>query len=197
MSAVPIPARTLVSIEDYLKAEEVSAEKHEYYAGDVLAMAGASVLHNRIVRNTLSSIDNHLKGRTCEVFPSDLKLHVKSKSSFVYPDLSVVCGELEYFNERQDIISNPTVVIEVMSPSTELYDRGKKFMLYRQMESLQEYLLVSSTEMLVEKFTKTQNRVWSLQVFNLPEEQCLIQSINHSVQLSEFYRNVTFESESN
>lgn len=191
MSAVP--ALKYISIENYLAMEETSQSKHEYYAGEVYAMAGASVPHNRIVRNTLSTIDAFLRGKSCEVFPSDLKINVKTKFSFVYPDLSIVCNGLQFYGGRNDVITNPSVIIEVMSLHTERYDRGKKFMLYRRLPSLKEYLLISSMEMRAEKFTKTGTDTWTMKEYTWPEEVVTLDSIGHQIMMAESYRDVVFE----
>ena len=186
-------ALKLISVDDYLEMEEASQEKHEYYAGEVYAMAGASVPHNRIVRNTLSILDAFLRSKNCEVFPSDLKINVKTKSAFVYPDLSIVCDGLQFYDDRDDIIANPSVIIEVMSQHTERYDRGKKFMLYRQLPSLKEYFLISSMETRVEKFSKTAPDAWTLKEYVLMEDIVHLDSINYSIALSEIYRDVMFD----
>lgn len=185
------PAIKHVSIEAYLEAEEFAQEKHEYYAGEVYAMAGASVPHNRIVRNTLSGIDAFLNGKKCEVFPSDLKIHVQTKSSFVYPDLSIICDGLQFYKDRNDIVTNPSVIIEVMSQHTERYDRGKKFMLYRQLPSVKEYVLISSMEARVEKFSKTPD-AWTMKEYSDGESILQIDSIEYRIAISEIYRNVIF-----
>lgn len=188
-----VPAVKYVSIEEYLATEERSQEKHEYYAGEVYAMAGAGVPHNRIVRNALSNIDAFLRGKNCEVFPSDLKINVQTKSSFVYPDLSIVCNGLQFYRDRNDVITNPSVIIEVVSQHTERYDRGKKFMLYRQIPSLKEYFLISSMEMRVEKFTKTAPDAWTMKEFIAPKDAVLVDSIGCELTVAEFYRDVTFD----
>lgn len=189
------PVTNYVSIEEYLAVEALSEAKHEYYNGEVFAMARASVPHNRLVRNGLSAVDGFLRGKLCEVFPSDLKTHVKTKSAFVYPDLSIVCNGLQFYKSTNDIIVNPTVIIEVLSPDTERYDRGKKFILYRQIESLQEYILISSMEILVEKFTRDAADKWILNDHKGLPDKLLIGAINLQLPLAEIYRDVAFESE--
>lgn len=191
MSAVP--ALKYVSIENYLAMERASQDKHEYYAGEVYAMAGASVPHNRIVRNALSSIDVYLREKSCEVFPSDLKINVKTKSAFVYPDLSIVCGGLQLYQDTDDIITNPSVIVEVISPHTERYDRGKKFMLYRQLPSFKEYFLISSMEMRVERFTRTSLDTWTMKEYTEPGGVIAVESTNQRILLAELYRDVVFE----
>lgn len=191
MSAVPAPK--FISIEEYLLMEEDSEIKHEYYRGEVFAMAGGTIAHNRIVRNVLTSLDNFLNGKDCEVFPSDLKIHIEANTLFTYPDISIVCEKLERWNDRNDTITNPTVIIEVLSKKTRNYDRGEKFKLYRRLPSLKEYILVSSMEISVERFTKQETGVWNFREITNPDELVSIETIGFSIPIKEFYRNVIFE----
>lgn len=191
MSAVP--ALKFITIEDYLSLEETAEEKHEYYRGEIFAMAGGTIAHNRLVRNALTAIDEFLAGKNCEVFPSDLKVHNEANSLFTYPDISIVCGEPQKWQDRNDTITNPVVIIEVLSESTQLYDRGQKFKLYRSIPSLKEYLLVSSLEYMVEHFTKQAEDAWNFRELSNPEDQLTIESIGFSCPIIELYRNVSFE----
>lgn len=186
-----LPAMQYISIEEYLAMEETAAEKHEYYGGEVSAMAGASTNHNRIVRNVLTSLDNFLRGKDCEVFPSDLKVHIEKNSLFSYPDISVVCGELETRNNRNDVIINPVVIMEVLSKKTVNYDRGEKFKLYRDIPSLQEYILISSAEYLIENFTKQSEPSWTFTEGKGLDNALQVQKIGFSVDAKEIYRDVT------
>src|SRR2546423_718598 len=113
-----IPVSKYKSIEEYLELDEKSPEKSEYYQGEIFAMAGASFAHNQIVRNTLTAIDNYLKDTKCQIFPSDLKVHIEANSLFTYPDLSIICGKPEFWHNRTDIVTNPSVMIEVLSKGT-------------------------------------------------------------------------------
>lgn len=191
MSAVPAPK--YMSIEEYLLIEEDSETKHEYYHGEVFAMAGGTIPHNRIVRNVLTTLDNFLNGKDCEVFPSDLKTHIEANTLFTYPDISIVCGELERWNNRNDTITNPVVIVEVLSRKTQNYDRGQKFKLYRSIPSLKEYILVSSLEVSVEKYLKLPNGFWKFGETISPEELFEIETIGFSCPVNELYRNVIFE----
>ncbi|MGN6400778.1 MAG: Uma2 family endonuclease [Flavisolibacter sp.] len=181
-----------ISIQEYLEAEELSVEKHEYYAGEVFAMAGAGYNHNLIVRNSLSSIDNFLKGKSCNIFPSDLKVHIEANSLFTYPDLSVICGDPQFWNGRTDTVLNPSMLIEVLSKSTQQYDRLEKFHLYREIPSLKEYVIIYSWEMRLEQYVKKSPNEWLLTEFKLPDEQIKFNSIELSIALQEFYRDVDF-----
>ncbi len=190
MSAVPVLKYTM---DAYLEMEEKSLEKHEYYLGEIFAMAGASIQHNRIVKNTLSNLDSFLrKSDKCEVFPSDLKIHSKINSLFTYPDLSIICGKIETLDKHKDIVINPSVLIEVLSPSTQDYDRGSKFKLYRDIESLKEYIIISSTEILVEKYDKQADGSWVLHVYGAADN-FPIPSIDMHMDVKVLYRNVEFE----
>ena len=188
-----IPFSKYVSISDYLELESTSKEKHEYYQGEIFAMAGGSLAHNRMVRNALSSIDNFLKDKGCEVFPSHLKVHVKTESAFVYPDLTIICNGPQFYENRKDIITNPVIIIEVLSPDTRGFDRSDKFALYRAIPSLKEYLLIDSTKVHLEKFVKKSFNEWVLSEYKSFTDKIEIATINFETKLAEFYRNVLFE----
>ena len=191
MSAVP--ATKLISIDEYLAQEEESEVKHEYYQGEIFAMAGGTIAHNQIVRNTSTAVDNFLREKNCQVFPSDLKIHIEANSLFTYPDLSVVCGEPQRWNNRNDTITNPVVLIEVLSKKTQNYDRGEKFKLYRGLPSLKEYILISSLEILVERYTKKENGFWTFRETANPDDAFQIETIDFTCLVKELYRNVSFE----
>lgn len=188
MSATP--ALKYISIEEYLESEEDALEKHEYYEGEVFTMAGGTIAHNRIVRNVLTSVDSFLKDKACEVFPSDLKIHIEPNTLFTYPDLSIVCGELEKWNNRNDVITNPVVLIEVLSKKTQGYDRGQKFKLYRDISSLKEYILISSLDVLVERYTKQASSFWNFRETKNPDDKFIIETIDFSCPIKDLYRNV-------
>lgn len=186
------PALKYKSIEEYLELEEKSLEKNEYYQGEIFAMAGASFAHNQIVRNALTALDNFLRNTKCQVFPSDLKVHIESNSLFTYPDLSIICGKPEFWNSRIDTILNPSVIIEVLSPATKDYDHGEKFTLYRNIPSLKEYILISSTEVRLEQYIKQAPNEWKFIEYQSAEEQITIAAVSFSTLLQEFYRDVDF-----
>lgn len=178
------------SISEYLEMESVSLEKHEYYQGEVFSMADASINHNKITRNALISVGNHLiKNNNCQIFPSDLKIYIPSNSLITYPDLSIICGEIETMEGEEDIVTNPKVIIEVLSKSTQDNDRGGKFKLYRDILSLQEYILISSYEIYVEKHIRNPDGSWLLTTYENREASILIDSIDYNIPLTELYRN--------
>ena len=172
------PQTKFYSVEEYLEMEEQSIEKHEYYAGEIFAMYGAGINHNRIVRNALIEIGQHLREKECEIFPSDLKIHIEEVSLFTYPDLSIICEGPHFYENRNDTITNPSVLIEVLSPSTKDYDRGEKFGFYRQIPSLQEYILISSQKMHLEKYVRQPQNKWLLTEYKGEDETITIETIH-------------------
>jgi Uma2 family endonuclease len=191
MSAVP--AVRFLTVEEYLEMEDASTEKHEFIGGQVYAMAGASFAHNQIASNTLIGIGSFLRDKPCRIYGSDLKIHVNIESGFAYPDLSIVCDGAQFLEGRKDIVTNPCVLIEVLSPDTHDYDHGKKFMLYRQIPTLQEYILISSMEVLVEKFIRHESGAWTLTEYRNLDDKISFETINYQTTLAAFYRDVVFE----
>lgn len=189
------PAIKYKSIKEYLELEEKSLEKNEYYQGEIFAMAGAGLAHNQIVRNTLTAIDNYLRNTKCQVFPSDLKVHIETNSLFTYPDLSIICDKPQFWNNRTDTILNPVVIIEVLSPGTKDYDHGEKFTLYRDIPSLKEYILISAMEIWLEQYIKQSANEWKFIEYKSADEKVFIPAIDYSTILGEFYRDVDFSLE--
>src|SRR5882757_2625151 len=124
-----------ISVEDYLKAERAATEKHEYYQGEIFAMSGASLKHNRISVNVLTELGNKLKGKGCQPYGSDLRIHIPKNTLFTYPDISIICGDPNLTDNSFDTATNPSVIIELLSKSTRNYDKGEKFTLYRDIAS--------------------------------------------------------------
>lgn len=189
MSAQP---KSFVSESDYLTIEREALQKSELFDGQVVAMAGATITHNRIVSNIISNIGPYLKGKPCEIFPSDLRVRVGLSDSFTYPDATIVCGKPEMLDEHFDTVTNPTVIIEVMSKSTEEKDKGSKFFAYRQIPTLKEYLLISSTEYFVQTVLRQSDGSWKFEEITDLNKAMPITSIQHEVSLLEIYENVSF-----
>jgi Uma2 family endonuclease len=145
------------TIAEYLEMETASIEKNEYYQGEIFAMSGALLPHNIIAGNTFAHLHSRLKGKSCRPFNSDMRIHVKENTLFTYPDISVVCGKPETLNDDNFNLLNPTVIIEVLSKSTKSYDRGDKFKLYRDIPTLNEYILVDSLSVFIEDFRLNKN----------------------------------------
>lgn len=148
--------------EAYLAWERQQPEKHGYFDGDVFAMAGASWEHNLIVGNVVGELRNLLRGGACAVQPSDLRVHVPLTGLYTYPDASVVCERPEFLDEVGDTLLNPSVLVEVLLPSSEAYDRGKKFEQYRSIASLRDYLLIASESAHVEHYARQPDGSWLL-----------------------------------
>lgn len=151
-----------MSPETYLAFEREATGKHEYWHGEVFAMAGASRRHNLLVANLVRLLGNALLERPCEVYPSDMRVGRATGEVFTYPDVTVVCGEPTFADEGHDTLLDPLVIVEVLSDSTEAYDRGKKFEHYRGIASVQHYLLVAQDHALVELYTRQADGTWSL-----------------------------------
>lgn len=194
MTAVPKEER--VSIEDYLAAERAAESKSEYVDGEVFAMSGASLSHNIIASNLGGQLHGQLQGHPCNSFTSDMKVWLESASTFAYPDASALCGDIEVYGDHNDIITNPSFIAEILSDSTETYDRGNKFKAYAGLPSLREYLLVSQHEMEIETRVRLQDNSWRLDTFTDPDAIIALPSIGCELRLGDLYDKVTFDPDS-
>ena len=175
------------TIEEYLQLENDATEKHEYYQGEIFGMSGAKLPHNIITRNTYSILIQKLKGKSCQPFGSDFRVHIPSNTLFTYPDISVFCGDIETLNDDEFNALNPSVLIEVLSPSTRTYDRGDKFKLYRDIASLKEYVLIDSESVLIEVFSINAEGAWQLKEYKSLNETLVLKSIDVNLPLTEIY----------
>lgn len=174
--------------ENYLELERKAAYKSEYFKGEIFAMAGASRNHNRIKENLSIGIGSYLKGKRCQSFSSDMRLHIPSNSLYTYPDLVIVCGEPELLDATFDTLLNPTILVEVLSESTKDYDRGGKFMLYRNIPTFQEYILVDSEQIRVEAWYKPENGFWTLRKeTGAVDDSLTIQTLDLTLSLRDIY----------
>lgn len=187
-----LPALKTTSIEEYLAFKRAATEKHEYYAGEIFAMSGASLRRNRIQMNLIIGVGNALKGRSCDVFGSDLRVHIPTNSLFTYPDVVVICGEPQLLDDAQDTVLNPSVIFEVLSPSTQSYHRGDKCKLYRDIGTLQEYILVATDKPGIEHYQRQPDGTWTLQEFVQLNDLLPIATINCSLPLAQIYEGVSF-----
>ena len=176
-----------MTVEEYLAFENESSEKHEYYQGDVFAMSGAKVTHNEIVLNTISVINQFLKGKPCKPYNSDQRVYVEKNALFTYPDISIFCNGIETLNNDEMNAVNPSVIIEVLSPGTRDYNRGLKFKLFRDIPSLKEYILIESESVNVEVFSINQKGLWELREYKSIDETLLIQTIQMELPVHVFY----------
>ncbi len=175
------------SIQEYLEMENEALEKHEYYEGEIFAMSGAGARHNIISVNLIVSLGNSLKGRPCQPFGSDMRIHIPENSLFTYPDISVICGEILTSKEDNNTATNPTVIIEILSPSTRNYDRGVKFMLYRSIPTLKDYLLIEAELIHAEHFATNKEGLWQLKEYSSVEDQITLESLNVKLLLKDIY----------
>ncbi|MBA4141366.1 MAG: Uma2 family endonuclease [Segetibacter sp.] len=175
------------TIAEYLEMEEAATEKHEYYQGEIFAMSGPKVSHNIIAGNTFGSLMYKLKGKACRPFNSDQRIHIEKNTLFTYPDISIICGDIITLNNDDWNILNPTVIIEVLSPSTKNYDRGEKFRLYRDIATLKEYILIDSTSINIEAFYINEHGNWELKEYKSIDETLNLQSVQVSLDLKEIY----------
>ena len=190
MSTAP---KIYLSPTQYLAKERKADFKSQYYRGEMFAMAGASREHNLIVANLVGEIRNALKDRRCEVYPSDMRVKVATTGLYTYPDATVVCGDPEFEDDQFDTLTNPTVLFEVLSDSTESWDRGGKFRQYRDIPSLKEYVMVTQDRASVERYIRQTDGGWLLQEIESISASVRFDSINVMVPLAEIYRNIRFE----
>ena len=181
-----------ITPEQYLEAERKAEFKHEYFDGEVFAMSGGTYPHGIIIIKLTTAFSNALNGRSCGVTSSDVRLRVGSGRLYAYPDVAIACGEPQFADDQKDTLLNPTLIVEVLSISTEAHDRGLKFAQYRTIESLQEYALVSQYEPRVEKFRRQSAGDWLMSECVGLDGACRFESVNCEIPLSEIYYNVTF-----
>ncbi len=182
-------ARKTFTESEYLELERKADFKSEYYNGEIFAMAGATLIHNKIVSNLIFLFNQFLKDKPCDVYPSDLRLQVEKSGLYTYPDITIVCGKAELLDNKFDTLKNPTVLIEVLSDSTEKYDRGQKFSFYREIPSLKEYILVSSKTMKIEKFKRLEDGNY-LYIESNEHQPFPIDSIDMNLNLEDVYNKI-------
>ncbi len=187
-----LPKPTIWTAEDYLEFERAAQERHELLDGDIYVMAGASETHNEIETVLGYLLYGQLLERPCRVFQSNMRVQVADKIYF-YPDAMVFCGEPQYKDKKKDTLLNPTVIFEILSPSTEMFDRGDKFQQYRLLPSLRDYVLISQTRMLVEHYTRQDDNSWVLRDFSAPEAELVLASVDCTLRLQDIYRKVVFD----
>lgn len=180
------------SPEEYLALEETADYKSEYYRGEIFALAGTSVNHNQIIINTVSKLSNNLSDK-CRTFTTDVRLWIDEKDLFTYPDIMIVCGKIEFYPERDDTITNPIVIIEVLSESTKNYDRGEKFVFYRSIPSFQEYVLIDQARVHVEHFYISEQGKWTLTEYDDLDAVLKLTKIDFQISLRDIYQRVEWE----
>jgi Uma2 family endonuclease len=191
MSSVP---KHYLTPEEYLHRERKADFRSEYFRGEMFAMAGASANHNLIVSNCIETIGQQFKKKPCRVFPSDLKLRIEATGLYTYPDLSVVCGEPQLDSDGGDVLLNPVVLVEVLSDSTEAYDRGKRFEHYRTIPSLNHYVLIAQDRHSIDCLTRSSDGSWNLTSCQGLDGKITLSAIESELIGSEVYDKVVFAS---
>lgn len=179
-----------LTIEEYLEFESASEEKHEYYQGEIFSMSGPKVPHNIIAGNIYFGLRKRLEGKSCQPFNSDQRIHIPENTLFTYPDISIICGEIITKDNDDWNVLNPSVIIEVLSPSTKNYDRGDKFKLYRSILTLKEYILVDSESISIEAFRINDSGHWELEEYKKIEDTLLVKAVQLSIPLLEIYEGI-------
>ena len=178
---------------DYLAVERTASdEKHEYVAGQVYAMTGASYHHNLITANLVRRFGNQLDAGPCTVFANDMRVRIEAADASIYPDLVALCDEPAFYDDRQDVLTNTILLIEVLSPSTEGYDRGGKFALYRALPSLLQYVLIAQDRFSVDVFSRQDDQRWVLTVYSTPGDLISFDAIGCAIPMVEIYARVSF-----
>jgi Uma2 family endonuclease len=170
-----------------LEIERKAEYKSEYCAGEMFAMAGTTRAHNILAANLIALIHGQFRSRDCQVYGSDMRVAVSPEGLYTYPDVSAVCGEERFLDQHVDTLLNPAVIVEVLSSSTEAYDRGRKFELYRTLDSLQQYVLVASDRIHADVYTRVLDGHWVLSSVDAATDSIELDSIGCRLLVSELY----------
>jgi Uma2 family endonuclease len=187
---MPIQPTARITPEEYLARERQAETKSEYFDGEIFAMSGASPAHVLIVTNVVSELRQQLRGRDCRVYSTDLRVKVSATGLYTYPDVVVVCGEPRFEDEQADTLVNPKVIVEVLSKSTQDYDRGAKFEQYRTIASFTEYVLIAQDKPHVEHFLRQPDGRWLLAETNRLDDRIELESIGAHLALADVYEKV-------
>ena len=182
--------KSYLTPEQYLEIERKAEFKSEYYQGEMFLMSGAREAHNLIVMNASGELRQQLRARPCRNYMNDMRVRVNATGLYTYPDVTAVCGEPQFLDETRDTLLNPNLIVEVLSPSTEAYDRGRKFEHYRSVESVSEYLMVSSQRVSAELYTRQPDGRWLLTAANRLEDSLELQSVGAHLALADLYERV-------
>lgn len=175
---------------DYLAFERTHSEKHEFVDGQIVRQAGSSQSHALIGINVTSSLHQQLRLRACMVYGSDMRVVIPQAQRYVYPDISVLCMPASFEDARDDTLTNPTLIIEILSPSTERNDRGKKFQAYQTLESFQEYLLIAQDTIMIEHFVRRSDRLWTFDVITDATAIITLTSIDCTLRVEDIYEKI-------
>ncbi len=188
-----LPMKKKWTVEEYLAFDRAADVKHEYLDGEVYAMAGAKPEHNIIAANTVITIGSQILSGNCTIFSSDQKVDIGQAGLYAYPDIAIVCGQPIYDDQAGDMLRNPTLLVEVLSPATEKYDRTEKFRRYQSCASLRDYVLIAQDRVLVEVFSRQADDRWLYQAAYDLDSTIALESIGCTLALADVYRRVSFE----
>ncbi len=180
--------RNKFTVQEYLKMEKASDVKHEFCEGEMFAMSGAGARHNIIAVNLTVSLYKQLEGKPCRPYGSDMRIHIPENTLYTYPDISIICGDIISSDDDEDTATQPTVIIEILSTSTQRYDRGDKFKLYRAIPALRAYILVDTESINVECFSLNNEFIWELREYKKLEDNVSIKSIDGVISLEDIYK---------
>ncbi|WP_167335423.1 Uma2 family endonuclease [Pedobacter kyungheensis] len=180
------------TVEEYLAMEKPSTVKHEYYQGEIFAMSGAGLNHNEIFSSIFGQLTIRLKGKPCRPYGSDMRMNIPENTLFTYPDISIYCNGLKHSDVDEETFISPTVIIEILSPSTKNYDRGKKFNLYKDIPSLKEYIMIDSESISVEAYYINEAKNSTLKTHKDTAETLTFVSMGIDVALTDIYERVQF-----
>ncbi len=189
-----LPQKKKYTPAEYLALEEAAESKSEYWNGEIVAMSGARIDHQQIVSNITEFLGAKVRGR-CRIFPSEMKVWIKKRNKFFYPDLTIICDKPNFYKNRRDTIDNPRLIIEVLSKSTASFDRAEKFLSYQTLEALDEYVLISQDKALVEQYIKREDGNWIYKATVGIESSVDFFSVKTALSLKEIYDLVEFEEE--
>ncbi len=189
MTAQP---ETSLSVQDYLLQDQQSDEKLAYYAGTIVAQAGASARHNLIVTNLIGHMYAHIQHNGCRMFPGDMRVQAINQQVYTYPDLTIVCGIPQYTDATEMTLINPTMIIEILSPTTEARDRKEKFSYYRTIESLNEYILIAQNTAYVQRYTRQTAHFWYVHLTDDLADQVEFESIGYTLPMQAIYAGIDF-----
>ncbi len=183
------------TIEEYLRLEEAALDRHEFHDGEILAMSGGTYRHSAVNTNLIIALGSRLAGKPCRLLDSNMRVRITGRESFVYPDFSILCGKPEFDpdDRKQTTILNPRAIVEVLSESTEKYDRSRKFRLYQLIPALEEYLLVSQDEPSVESYLRQPDGTWNIATWMGLQSSCVFRSLKSEIPLSAIYQDIDFD----
>ena len=185
--------KQLLTEQEYLAIERSAETRSEFYNGEMFAMTGASRRHNLICVNVVSGLHQQFAERSCEVYQSDMRVKVDASGLYTYPDIVATCSSPDFEDDTMDTLLNPQVIFEVLSDTTEAYDRGTKFGHYRKVDSLQDYILISQNAVRVERYTRQSDGQWLLWSTDEPGDSLVISSIGCTLSLTDIYARISFD----